>query len=319
MGKADQPAVSEGYGVIQRLMELRNLLLGDPQSLQDIVSHFPGTYLEESGKRRLRRDLQNLGVLGYTLQRSGRPVRWQITAGPCLLADEDVDALVHVRDAFAEGHPHALAVQRCLDKLTTNLSPEQSKRWRRRPALRVPLKPAIDYDHCAWLIQWLEAAIGKRQQIAFWYRPTTRDTQVWHAHLDPYEIEFTDGHFYLLAFEHEYGTFPVFRIDRIVQDNARRSPELLPSMQLPRRERKPIHFTYRLPAAFADSGVSEHFTIHAIHRDEQYVTVEASDPSEFKIVRVLLAYGENALLLSGPTTLMERMREKVRLTAEQYG
>jgi len=52
--------------------------------------------------------------------------------------------------------------------------------------------------------------------------------------------------------------------------------------------------------------------------DEQYVTIQASDTSEFRIVRTLLSYGEHALLLDGPPSLLERMRNSVKLLCEQY-
>ncbi len=310
----------EAYGVVIRLMQLRDLLRTGPRDFRAVAEELPGTYDDgEAGKRRFRRDVHNLGALGYAVERTGRPARWLISGGPSFVSDEDVEAMAHVRDAFATGHPQAPAVQRWLQKLSGQLSDGQAKRWRRRPALRVPLRPAIDYTASSSLIEWLETAIDKQQQIAFLYRAPTSATLVPHRRLDPYEIEYTDRHFYLLAFDYDRGTTLTFRVDRIVQDRAERSPELLRSHQQPRHEPKPIHFTYRLPAALADSGVSERFTIHAVHKDEQYVIIEASDPSEFKIVRVLLGYGESALLLDGPPSLVQRMREKVALMSRQYG
>jgi predicted DNA-binding transcriptional regulator YafY len=53
--------------------------------------------------------------------------------------------------------------------------------------------------------------------------------------------------------------------------------------------------------------------------DEQYVTIEASDISEFRIVKILLSYGEHALLIDGPPSLLERMRQAVTQMALQYG
>ncbi len=47
--------------------------------------------------------------------------------------------------------------------------------------------------------------------------------------------------------------------------------------------------------------------------------VEASDPSEFRIIRTLLSYGEHAVLLDGPPTLMEKMRQTVAQMAANYG
>ncbi len=314
-----ETAAPAAYGVIRRLLRLRDVLRAGPYDFRTISEKMPGDYDDgQSGGRRFRRDVNNLRVLGYSVERVGRPARWYVSAGPAFVTDEDVKAMVHVRDAFAEGHPQAPAVQSWLEKLTSQLSEAQTRWWQRQPALRVPLKPVIDYTNCAALIEELETAITRKQQIRFFYRLPTSSTPVLHRRLDPYEIEYTDRKFFLLAFNHESGMTLTFRIDRIVQDKTQRSPEMLRSHQDPRREQRPIHFTYRLPLAFADGGVSERFTIRAVHRDEQYVTVEASDVSEFKIVRVLLGYGENALLVDGPPSLMERMREKVALMSQQY-
>src|SRR5262249_40647461 len=129
---------------------------------------------------------------------------------------------------------------------------------------------------------------------------------------------YTDRHFYLIAFNYRYGSILPFRIDRIVQDTQQDSPHIFNSSQQPRRKQRPIIFTYRLPTSFADGGVSERFTILSSSMDEQYVTIQASDTSEFRIVRTLLGYGEHALLLDGPPSLSERMRNSVKLLCEQY-
>ena len=104
---------------------------------------------------------------------------------------------------------------------------------------------------------------------------------------------------------------------RILQNE--QSPELLRDRQQLRREGKPIHFTYRLPASFADGGVSERFTIEAVRYEGEYVIVEASDTSEFHIIRTLLGYGEHALLLDGPSTLVQKMHEAVMQMGKNYG
>jgi predicted DNA-binding transcriptional regulator YafY len=202
--------------------------------------------------------------------------------------------------------------------LTGHLSDSQRALWQRQPALRAPLDPAIDYRDCAELIRWLEAAINQRRQITFLYRARGQSEPIWHERLDPYEIEYTDRHFYLVAFNYRYGSILLFRIDRIVQDPQQDSPHLLHSRQQQRRKQKPIVFTYRLPVSFVDGGVSERFTILSVTTDDQYAIIQASDTSEFRIVRTLLGYGEHALLLDGPPSLMKQMRDSVRLMWEHY-
>lgn len=307
------------YAVIGRLMRLRDLLSDGSQDAPSILTHLSDNYTSDvHGKRQLRRDLHNLSALGYSIKRHLRPLRWSIEAGSHLLSDDDVQALLHIREAFTENHPLAPLITRLLIRLTVDLSDNQRALWQRQPALRAPLNPAIDYRDCADLIRWLEAAISQRRQITFLYRARGQSEPIRHERLDPYEIEYTDRHFYLVAFNYRYGSILLFRIDRIVQDKQQDSPRMLNSSQQPRRKQKPIAFTYRLPASFADGGVSERFTILAIKTDAQYVTIEASDTSEFRIVRTLLGYGEHALLLDGPPSLLERMRGSVKLMCRNY-
>jgi predicted DNA-binding transcriptional regulator YafY len=312
----DEPDV---YAVVRRLLGLRDWLRTEAHDFPSIVAHMPSDYVDdENGRRQFRRDLRNLEALGHTIKRHQRPLRWSLSTSAHLLSDDDVQALVHIREGFSENHPLAPLVAGLLERLTGQLSEQQQAFWHRRPALRAPLNPAIDYGDCADLIRMLEQAISQRHQIAFQYRARGKNESLLHERLDPYEIEYTDRHFYLIAFSYRYGSILPFRIDRIVQDASQESPRPLSNIQQPRRERRPIVFTYRLPASFADGGVSERFTILSFTTDDQYVTIQASDPSEFRIVRTLLGYGEHAVLLDGPLSLLERMRKSVSLMYDNY-
>jgi predicted DNA-binding transcriptional regulator YafY len=310
---------ADTYAVVARLIRLRDLLREGPQQATSIFAHLPDDYTNnKDGKRQLRRDRQNLEALGYSIKRHLRPLRWSIETSAHLLSDDDVHALLHIREAFTENHPLAPLITRLLTRLTGHLSDNQRALWQRQPALRAPLNPAIDYRDCAELIRWLEAAISQRRQITFLYRARGQNEPIWHERLDPYEIEYTDRHFYLVAFNYRYGSILLFRIDRIVQDPQQDSPHLLHSSQQPRRKQKPIVFTYRLPVSFVDGGVSERFTILSVTTDDQHAIIQASDTSEFRIIRTLLGYGEHALLLDGPPSLMKQMRDSVKLMWEHY-
>jgi predicted DNA-binding transcriptional regulator YafY len=309
----------DGYTVIDRLMRLRDLLRAAPQSMDNILIRMEADYPPgDSGKRQIRRDLRKLEAMGYQIERLTEPLRWALISGQHMLSDSDIDALTYIREMFSSGHPLLPIIESMLAQLTAHLPERQQSRWQRRPALRVLLTPAIDYSNCGELLRWLDAAINERAQIGFLYR--SRDGEVVrHTQLDPYDIEYTDRHFYLIAFSHQLRDVRMFRLDRIVQDPAQRSPERLPSRQRPRYERRPVRFTYRLPASFADNGVSERFTTHTVRREGDFVIVEASDPSEFRIIRILLGYGEHAVLLDGPPTLRERMRQVITQMAANYG
>ncbi|NJN68282.1 MAG: WYL domain-containing protein [Chloroflexaceae bacterium] len=315
-GVDEGPSISQ-YGVIGRLIRLRDLLRNQPMSSGTILAKLADDYAPgETGRRQLRRDISNLGALGYHIERQGRPVRYVIAAASHLLLDEDIRTLRYLRSAFTDTHPLANQVQQLIDRLTQHLTDGQRRQWQRRTTLHMLLTPVIDYRGCENLLRWLDQAILDRRQIGFLYRSKRSDR--WHPCLDPYDLEYTDRQFYLSAYSYEYRDILTYRLDRIVQDAQRESPKLLPSLQQPRRERKPIFFTYRLPASFADGGVSERFTIHAVQRDESHVMVKASDASEFRIIRTLLGYGEHALLLEGPPSLMERMRKTVAAMWANY-
>jgi predicted DNA-binding transcriptional regulator YafY len=304
----------DSYAVIDRIMRLCDILRTQPLGIADILARMPDDYPDsDSGKRKIRRDIHSLERLGYHIQRQGKPARFFVTTSAPVLANEDVRTLVALRESFPERHPLSARVQQLLAMLTSNLSARQQKLWQRRATLRMPLGPALDYSAYEGLLLWLDEAIVNRRQIGFLYKSKGKEMHEarWHPRVDPYDIEYTDRQFYLIGYSYDYHTILTFRINRIVQDEAQQSPQLLPSMQHPKRERKAISFTYRLPVSFTDGGVSERFTIHSVEQDGDFVRVYASDTSEFRIIRVLLGYGEHALLLDGPPSLMERMRSTV--------
>src|SRR5438045_1035852 len=101
------------YAVVERLIRLRDMLRNEPHTVTEIFRYLPNDYTDdEKGKRQLRRDLRNLEALGYTVKRQNKPLRWSITAGPHLLSNEDVETLLHIREAFTDKHPLAARIQR---------------------------------------------------------------------------------------------------------------------------------------------------------------------------------------------------------------
>jgi predicted DNA-binding transcriptional regulator YafY len=315
----DDSAVAEPYALVGRLIRLRNLLRYDYYTPERIVAHLADDYtVAPASQRQLRRDLQSLRALGYHVERRLRPLRWQIRAGPTFLNDEEVATLRAIQAAFTEYHPLTVSVQRLIARLTQQLSPAQQQIWQREVGAHLTLAPVIDYSPHADLIRWLAETIQQGRQVAFAYRSQGSSIPTEHPRVDLYGLEFSDGHVYVQGFSYRFGNVLTFRVDRIVQDPARPSPERLPNMQQPRRGRPLIHFTYRLAATLAADGVSERFTIHAVRPDGDWVLVEASDTSEFRIVRVLLSYGERAQLIAGPPSLLERMRTSVTALAQLY-
>lgn len=295
-------------------MRLCALLRAEAVDMAEIAQKLPNDYQhDESGKRKMRRDMQSLERLGYQIQRTGRPPRFFIEAGMHILSDDEVATLAMLRDMFGNYHPLSAPVQQLLDNLTSNLSEKQYKLWGVRRALRASLNPVLDYSGCEELMRWLSYAIQNNRQIGFSYRSKSSKNARWYPRLDPYDIEYYDRQYYLVAYNYEQQDFSTFRLNRIEG-----LPKLLSTPQPPRREMKRVHFVYRLPASFADGGVSERFTIHEVKHDGEWVWISASDTSEFRIMRILLSYGEHVMLVDGPPTLMERMQETVARMGALY-
>ncbi|WP_110517466.1 helix-turn-helix transcriptional regulator [Herpetosiphon llansteffanensis] len=310
---------AEVPSLIWRLIELRDLLLAQQHSFESVCQALSNTYpAGQSGQRAFRRDLHSLRAFGYQIEVANKPKRWKISTNQYVLADDDLEALMAIRDLFGAGHPMTPQVKQFVARLTSNLSPTQQTAWKRRPALRVAFNPAIDYTPYAQWIRFFSDAISLRQQVSFSYRSLSSDQPQLHPRVDPYELEYRDRHYYLLAYCYRYGMILTFRLDRMIFDVAKDSPRLLPDMQHMRRERRKIHFTYRLPAAFASGGVSERFMIEAIRYVDDEIEIDASEFSEFQIIRILLGYGEHARLIKGPESLFAQLRRVIGAMYAHY-
>ena len=309
---------SDIYGVTRRLIELRTVLRRGPHNVAQIIAALPDAYTaDRDGKRQVRRDLENLRALGYALERTGHPSVWHLVGEAASPSDADLRVLQLLRDSFGPQHPLAPQIKQFIERHTSLLAPAQQRQWAQPSVLRLALKPAIDYRQCEPLIVWLQEAIQANVQIELEYAARDSPGFLLHPRLDPYELEYSEGHFYLQAFSYRSGTPLQLRLDRIRWSSD--TPRRLATPQAQRQQRPQISFVYELPASFASSGVSERFTIYGVERAGDVVRIAASDSSEFRIVRILLGYGEHARLVSGPTSLMEQMRETVRQMAAHYG
>jgi len=62
----------------------------------------------------------------------------------------------------------------------------------------------------------------------------------------------------------------------------------------------------------------ERFTIKAIRHLGEHIEIDASEFSEFQIIRTLLGYGEHAQLVSGPDSLFNELRRVVEAMYANY-
>jgi hypothetical protein len=146
----------------------------------------------------------------------------QFSAEPTLLIYDEVrEPQTHlvILKAFGDRHPQAADMHRLLERLTSQLGETDRRTYQRRQVLRAPVQPAIDYTPYSALIADLEDAIGKRQLVSFAYYPGGGAPAPLHRKVEPYEIEFYERHFYLVAYTRNNRQMLDFRVDRIQSES----------------------------------------------------------------------------------------------------
>ena len=303
--------------LLLRLSSLLSALRAGPLPRADLLERLGDIYPRSASARpMLDRDVRYLAELGIviTISRTRPPV-YTLHGGTPIFDADDVRALALIRDTFGDRHPESAAVRALLDALTAGLDGEQQGEYARRQASRAPLQPAIDYTRHAVTIARLEQAISRREIVGFRY---TNSQGLDGAHeVEPYEIEYYERHFYLVAYHLATRQLLDYRIDRVAGIRTLRS---LPPHLSRTRARPAIAFRYRLAAALARGEISPRFeNPRGVERlPNGDAIVEAEGRSDFFIVQALLRYRANAELLE-PAWLREKMIEEVRRLAGVYG
>lgn len=301
--------------LIVRLGALLAALREGPQDLGGLARQLGAAYpAGDSARRMLDRDLAHLKALGITVEREAGP-RYVLRGGQPIFNADELRVLALIRDTFDPRHPQSAQIQALLERLTAGLSEREHGAYSRRQARLAPVRPAIDYTAYAGLIERLERAIEVRQPLSFRYRSSGGRERL-HTHVEPYEIEFYERHFYLVAYSPLGGQILDFRLDRIsdLEPHDRRLP---PGSERPRRL---ITFRYRLTAALAQGALSQRFEQQRVveRLPGGDVVIEAQGRSDFFIIQTLLRYRDNAELIA-PPELRARMAEEVRRLAAVYG
>jgi len=294
---------------------LRDGPLARPALLARLGDAYPRT---ASARPMVDRDIRRLAELGIAIEISNtRPPVYTLRGGAPVFDEAELRGLALVRDTFGNRHPQAELVRGLLDRLTERLAEAERPIYQRRQVLRAPVQPAIDYTPYAALIARLEDAIGRRQLVSFGYRPAGQAHATMHRKVEPYEIEFYERHFYLVAYTHNSRQTLDFRIDRIQGDTLAPLERLPPGME---HARRPVTFRYRLAAVLACGEISQRFENQRVvdRLPNGDIVVEAEGRSDFFIVQALLRYRANAELLE-PAWLREKMAEEVRALAAVYG
>jgi predicted DNA-binding transcriptional regulator YafY len=302
--------------LVRRLSALIDALRAGPLARHELLAQLGDAYPRtDSARRMLDRDIEHLKTLGITIARSStRPPIYTLSGGTPIFSVDDLRALALIRDTFGDRHPESAAIHALLDMLTAGLDQEQRAAYARRQALRAPLQPAIDYTRHAATIARLELAISRREIVGFRY--TNSQGQSSTHMVEPYEIEYYERHFYLIAYHLTSRQLLDYRMDRV---SGIRTVQTLPAHLSRTRERPAITFRYRLAAVLARGEISQRFEQQRIveRLPNGDVIIEAQGRSDFFIRRTLLKYAGNAEVL-WPEWLRAQMAAEVRQLAELY-
>jgi len=137
--------------------------------------------------------------------------------------EDEARAFVALQEGFTPGTPYADAVRRLLNRwqwLFTEKSHQlvQRKRQRRARPVLLPLSPVVDYSQHEATILQLDKALEEGVYTSFAYTPLTQSWDaepIWHERIEPYELEYRDGHWYFTAYVQESNIFLDYRVDRI--------------------------------------------------------------------------------------------------------
>ncbi|MBK9715736.1 MAG: WYL domain-containing protein [Kouleothrix sp.] len=301
---------------ILRWSALIAALRDGPLARPDLLARLGDAYPRSASARPMvDRDIRQLALLGIAIEISrSRPPVYTLRGGAPALDTAGLRALALIRDTFGDWHPQSAQVRALLDQLAAGLRPEQLAEYARRQSSRAPLQPAIDYTPHAATIARLELAISRREIISFDYT-NARGQRAAHQ-AEPYEIEYYERHFYLVAYHAATRQLLDYRVDRVAEIA---TVQTLPEHLSRAHERRPIVFRYRLAADLARGEISRRFEKQRVveRLPSGDAIVEAEGRSDFFIVQTLLRYRANAELLA-PGWLREKMAEEVRALAGIY-
>jgi predicted DNA-binding transcriptional regulator YafY len=136
-------------------------------------------------------------------------------------------------------------------------------------------------------------------------------------HVEPYELEYREGHWYFTAYVENMNRFLDYRVDRMHPDTLHSEHDrYYPG----RRTRTGVKIRYWVAPEMARHGtlsVRLHEQKVTLLEDGQGAYVEGYARSVWWAAKLLLGYGEQVKALE-PAELVERMREKTLAAAKLY-
>jgi predicted DNA-binding transcriptional regulator YafY len=241
------------------------------------------------------------------------------------ISEDEARAFVALREGFAPGAPYADAVQHLLQRwewLFTEKSRQLVRQKHKRPVRPVllPLSPVVDYSRHGEIILLLDQALEEGAYVSFAYTPLAQswdDEPARHEHVEPYELEYRDGHWYFTAFVFDLNTFLDYRVDRIRQGTlSKEHDRFYPGA----RQRPGVKIRY-----WVSPMLARHGSLSVRLRDQQVTMldgdqgaiVEGVAKSVWWARRLLLGYGEQVKALA-PEQLVVAMREVAQAMSRLY-
>lgn len=270
-------------------------------------------------------DQQRRGFLAISYERDACTFGLERSFFSVDISEDEARAFAALQEGFSPGTPYAEAVQLLLKRwewLFTEKSRQlvRQKQKRRARPLQLPLSPVVDYSQHGNTILELDRALEEGAYVSFAYTPLALpwDAEpVWHERVEPYELEYRDGHWYFTAFVYDQSTFIDYRVDRIRPGSlSKHRDRFLPGG----RQRAGVKIRYWVsPMLARHSSLSARLREQQVTmlEDDQGAIVEGYAKSLWWARRLLLGYGEQ-VRAQEPEKLVLMMRETVQAMSRLY-
>lgn len=312
------------YLVMERALAMLARLLEGEASREELIAAVRNEVQDayaRSPEDSFYRDLRLLRCLGFSIKyrRSRGTYSLKSFDHPILhlhLEPEALEALAAIKDAFQD-LPYEGKIEALLEAIEARLPGQDHRALNRKLPLSFSFAPADDWQTHSGSLQVVEWAIRGHQRLEFLYRSPKRpqDAEPKHHQVEPYNLEYREGHLYFDGYSLATGRVYPFRVDRIVPGSAK----VLPDKFVPREElRRRITIRYRLAPEIARYGASVRFLNQREERQEDgSVMVTAETESLFEAMNKLLRYGSYCKVLE-PPELVELMRREAEAMVGVY-
>lgn len=285
----------------------------------------PEAYVENNEKaqsRAFERDLENVryrlgadiiwdpGLRQYILQDPGIFVQMP-------LPEAALNGLAFLTDSFTTSEEIQAVIRPLIQWVEQSVPQEQMRQMSHQKApIQLNIQRISEQDIHPDVWDKVIHAIKHRRIIEFSYAsPHHEITEPRRHRVEPYEHYFRNGHFYLKAYclrwkapnGFEGGQFWAnpYRLNYILPDEL-----LLLGMFVHREKRAQMTpIRYKLSPQIVRGGISHYFSEMQISEPDEagWVEVAAVTDNEFEAYRILLAYGDQCMVLD-PPNLVDRMR-----------